>query len=165
MATVTLKGNPFSTVGELPAVGSQAPDFTLVQTDLSEITLASLRGKKVVLNIFPSIDTPTCALSVRTFNESAAGLTNTQVVCVSADLPFAAKRFCGAEGIESVATGSSFRSDFGTAYGVDFANGPLAGLLSRSVVVINEQGKVIYTEQVAETADEPNYGAALAAIA
>lgn len=165
MATVTLKGNPFSTVGELPGVGSQAPDFTLVQTDLSEITLASLRGKKVVLNIFPSIDTPTCALSVRTFNESAAGLTNTQVVCVSADLPFAAKRFCGAEGIESVATGSSFRSDFGTAYGVDFANGPLAGLLSRSVVVINEQGKVIYTEQVAETADEPNYGAALAALA
>ena len=136
-----------------------------MQTDLSEITLASLRGKKVVLNIFPSIDTPTCALSVRTFNESAAGLTNTQVVCVSADLPFAAKRFCGAEGIESVATGSSFRSDFGTAYGVDFANGPLAGLLSRSVVVINEQGKVIYTEQVAETADEPNYGAALAALA
>jgi thioredoxin-dependent peroxiredoxin len=164
MATVTLKGNPFSTVGELPTVGSQAPDFSLVQTDLAEITLASFSGKKVVLNIFPSIDTPTCALSVRTFNESAANLANTQVVCVSADLPFAAKRFCGAEGIERVTTGSSFRSDFGTAYGVDFANGPLKGLLSRSVVVINEQGKVIYTEQVAETADEPNYSAALASL-
>ncbi|HRH77411.1 MAG TPA: thiol peroxidase [Cellvibrionaceae bacterium] len=164
MATVTLKGNPFSTVGELPAVGSQAPNFTLVQADLSEITLASLSGKKVVLNIFPSIDTPTCALSVRTFNESAANLANTQVLCVSADLPFAGKRFCGAEGIERVATASSFRSDFGSRYGVAFANGPLAGLLSRSVVVIDEQGKVLYTEQVAETADEPNYTAALAAL-
>ncbi len=164
MATVTLKGNPFLTVGELPALGSQAPSFTLVQADLSEIILASLSGKKVVLNIFPSIDTPTCALSVRTFNESAANLANTQVLCVSADLPFAGKRFCGAEGIDRVATASSFRSDFGHAYGVTFANGPLAGLLSRSVVVINEQGKVVYTEQVAETADEPNYTAALASL-
>ncbi|MEY4589201.1 MAG: hypothetical protein RL497_1277, partial [Pseudomonadota bacterium] len=127
MTTVTLKGNPFLTLGELPAIGQQAPNFNLVQTDLSEITLASLAGKKIVLNIFPSIDTPTCALSVRTFNESAANLNNTQVICVSADLPFAAKRFCGAEGIERVTTGSSFRSNFGSAYGVAFANGPLAG--------------------------------------
>ncbi|HEY6529092.1 MAG TPA: thiol peroxidase [Cellvibrionaceae bacterium] len=165
MATVTLKGNAFNTVGDLPAVGSQAPSFTLVKTDLSEITLASLGGKRVVLNIFPSVDTPTCALSVRTFNESAANLNNTQVLCVSADLPFAAKRFCGAEGIENVTAASSFRSNFGADYGVTFADGPLTGLLSRSVVVINEQGKVIYTEQVAETAEEPNYTAALAALA
>jgi thioredoxin-dependent peroxiredoxin len=165
MATVTLKGNAFNTVGDLPAVGSQAPDFTLVKTDLSEITLASLGGKRIVLNIFPSVDTPTCALSVRTFNESAANLKNTQVLCLSADLPFAAKRFCGAEGIENVTAASSFRSNFGADYGVTFADGPLSGLLSRSVVVINEQGKVIYTEQVAETAEEPNYAAALAALA
>ncbi len=164
MATITLKGNPFNTVGELPAVGSAAPAFSLTKTDLSEITLASLAGKRVVLNIFPSIDTPTCAISVRKFNESAAGLDNTQVICVSADLPFAAGRFCGAEGISNVATGSSFRSSFGADYGVTISNGPLAGILSRSVVVIGVDGQVLHTEQVAETADEPNYAAVLAVL-
>ncbi|AEF55672.1 thiol peroxidase [Marinomonas posidonica] len=164
MAQVTLKGNPFETVGTLPAVGSQAPDFKLVKTDLSETTLADYQGAKLVLNIFPSIDTPTCATSVRKFNESAAALKGVNVICVSADLPFAAARFCGAEGIDNVDTGSSFRSAFGADYGLAFANGPLAGLLSRSVVVLDESGKVLYSEQVAETADEPNYEAALASL-
>lgn len=165
MAQVTLKGNPIETVGNLPAVGSAAPDFTLVKQDLSDLTLGSLRGKRVVLNIFPSVDTGTCAKSVRTFNQRAASLKNTQVVCVSADLPFALGRFCGAEGIDQVATASTFRcSDFGTQYGVRFTSGPLKGLLSRSVVVIDENGKVLHTEQVAETVNEPNYDAALAVL-
>lgn len=165
MAQVTLKGNPIETVGNLPAVGSQAPDFTLVKQDLTELTLASLKGSRVVLNIFPSVDTGTCATSVRKFNEKAASLTNTQVVCVSADLPFALGRFCGAEGIKNVQTASVFRcADFGQHYGVRFTTGPLKGLLSRSVVVIDENGKVLYTEQVAETVNEPNYDAALAAL-
>lgn len=164
MATVTLKGNAIETVGDLPAVGSTAPDFNLVKTDLSEVRLADFKGKKLILNIFPSIDTGTCAMSVRQFNEKAAQLDNTAVVCVSADLPFAASRFCGAEGIENVITGSTFRSSFGQDYGVTFATGPLAGLLSRAVVVIDETGKVVYTQQVAETADEPNYDTALAAL-
>ncbi|BFM51020.1 thiol peroxidase [Marinomonas sp. THO17] len=164
MAQVTLKGNPFNTVGELPAVGSQAPDFELVKMDLSVSTLADYKGSKLVLNIFPSIDTPTCATSVRKFNESAAALKGVNVICVSADLPFATARFCGAEGIDNVDTGSSFRSSFGEDYGLTFADGPLAGLLSRSVVVLDESGKVIYSEQVAETADEPNYDAALAVL-
>lgn len=164
MATVTLKGTPFETVGSLPAVGSSAPDFALVKTDLSVVSLADYQGKKLVLNIFPSVDTPTCATSVRKFNESAAALKDVNVVCVSADLPFAAARFCGAEGIDNVDTGSSFRSSFGADYGLTFANGPLQGILSRAVVVIDEQGQVIHTEQVAETADEPNYEAALAVL-
>ncbi|WP_218353521.1 thiol peroxidase [Alteromonas lipotrueiana] len=164
MATVTLQGNEMSTVGELPAKGNQAPDFTLVKSDLSEVILSELKGKNVVLNIFPSIDTGTCAASVRAFNEKAAKLDNTTVVCVSADLPFAAGRFCGAEGIENVMTGSTFRSNFGDDYGVTFKDGPLTGLLSRSVVVINEAGDVVYTQQVAETADEPDYEAALNAL-
>lgn len=164
MATVTLQGNEMSTVGELPAKGNQAPDFTLVKSDLSEVSLSELKGKNVVLNIFPSIDTGTCAASVRAFNEKAAKLDNTTVVCVSADLPFAAGRFCGAEGIENVMTGSTFRSNFGDDYGVTFKDGPLTGLLSRSVVVINEAGDVVYTQQVAETADEPDYEAALNAL-
>lgn len=164
MATVTLQGNAFDTLGELPAVGSQAPDFQLVSTDLSELSLSDLAGKNVVLNIFPSVDTGTCATSVRKFNEKAAALENTVVVCVSADLPFAAGRFCGAEGIENVKTGSTFRSSFGKDYGVEFASGPLTGLLSRSVVVIDTTGKVTYTEQVAETTEEPDYDAALAAL-
>lgn len=164
MATVTLQGNPFDTVGELPAVGAAAPDFELVKTDLSVTTLADFSGSRLILNIFPSVDTGTCAMSVRTFNEKAASLDNTKVLCVSADLPFAAARFCGAEGIENVGTGSSFRGNFGSDYGVNFANGPLAGLLSRSVVVIDESGKVMYTEQVAETVDEPDYQAALAVL-
>ncbi|ADZ90407.1 thiol peroxidase [Marinomonas mediterranea] len=164
MAVVTLKGNEFETVGELPTVGTQAPQFELVKTDLSTATLTDYAGKKVVLNIFPSVDTPTCATSVRKFNETAASLENTIVVCVSADLPFAAARFCGAEGLDSVETGSTFRSTFGEDYGLVFTTGPLAGLLSRAVVVLDESGNVLFTEQVAETADEPNYEAALEAL-
>ncbi|CUS41188.1 MAG: lipid hydroperoxide peroxidase [Thalassobium sp.] len=164
MATVTLKGNPFETVGTLPAVGSVAPGFTLSAGDLSDLTSASLAGKRVVLNIFPSIDTPTCATSVRKFNEQAASLDNVAVVCVSADLPFALGRFCGAEGIDNVKVGSTFRSSFGDDYGVNFATGPLTKLLSRSVVVLDTDGKVLHAEQVAETADEPNYSAALAVL-
>lgn len=164
MATITLKGNPIETVGELPAVGSKAPGFALVKQDLSEVTLEELAGKRVILNIFPSIDTGTCAMSVRTFNQKAAELDNTLVICVSADLPFAAGRFCGAEGISNVITGSSFRSGFGQDYGVTIKTGPLAGILSRSVVVIDEAGNVAYTEQVAETADEPDYEAAIGAL-
>jgi thiol peroxidase len=164
MAQVTLRGNPMNTNGELPAVGSSAPAFSLVGSDLSEITSDSLAGKKVVLNIFPSIDTPTCATSVRTFNERAAGLDNTVVLCVSADLPFAAGRFCGAEGIENVKTGSGFRSDFAKDYGVELVDGPLAGVMARSVVVIDESGNVVYTQLVGETADEPDYDAALGAL-
>ncbi|TDO96373.1 thiol peroxidase [Marinomonas balearica] len=164
MAVVTLKGNEFETAGELPAAGTQAPQFELVKTDLSTATLADYAGKKVVLNIFPSVDTPTCATSVRKFNEAASSLENTVVVCISADLPFAAARFCGAEGLDNVETGSTFRSSFGDDYGVVFTTGPLVGLLSRSVVVLNESGEVLYTEQVAETADEPNYEAVLEAL-
>lgn len=164
MASVTFQGNTVSTTGELPKVGEKAPEFTLVKADLSEVTLSSLAGKNVVLNIFPSIDTGTCATSVRKFNEKAADLDNTVVICVSADLPFAAGRFCGAEGIENVISGSTFRSTFGSDYGVTFTSAPLTGLLSRSVVVINGDGNVIYTEQVAETTEEPDYDAALAAL-
>ncbi|WP_105101893.1 thiol peroxidase [Microbulbifer pacificus] len=164
MANITLKGNPITTVGDLPAVGSQAPAFTLVQGDLSELSLSDLAGKRVVLNIFPSVDTPTCAMSVRAFNEKVASLDNTVVVCVSADLPFAMTRFCGAEGIANVKLGSTFRASFGDDYGVKFETGPLKGLMSRAVVVVDESGKVVYTEQVAETADEPDYEAALAAL-
>tara|TARA_R110001592_G_scaffold65203_2_gene200285 strand:- start:6550 stop:7050 length:501 start_codon:yes stop_codon:yes gene_type:complete len=165
MTTITLKGNPIETVGDLPKVGSKAPSFNLVAHDLSEISLASLAGKKVVLNIFPSVDTGTCAMSVRKFNEAASKLENTVVICVSADLPFAAGRFCGAEGIENVKTGSVFREPaFGIDYGVTVKTGPLAGLLSRSVVVIDASGNVTYTEQVQETTEEPNYDAALSAL-
>jgi thiol peroxidase len=164
MATVTLQGNAFDTQGELPKAGSQAPAFILSQGDLSDLTLADLAGKRVILNIFPSVDTATCATSVRKFNEKAAALDNTVVVCVSADLPFALSRFCGAEGIENVKVASSFRSSFGLDYGVEFVSGPLAKLLSRSVVVVDESGKVLHSEQVAETVDEPNYDAALAVL-
>ncbi len=163
MATITLKGNPVETNGTLPAVGSQAPDFTLVKTDLSEATLSDYRGKKLVLNIFPSVDTPTCATSVRTFNKRAAD-TGVNVLCVSADLPFAAARFCGAEGIDKVETASSFRSGFGNDYGQTITTGPLKGILARSVVVIDENGNVVHAEQVGEIADEPNYDAALKAL-
>jgi|TARA_R110000868_G_scaffold408965_1_gene693524 thiol peroxidase len=164
MATVTLKGNAFQTAGDLPAVGKKAPDFKLVKTDLSEVSLKDFAGSRLILNIFPSVDTGVCAASVRTFNKDVSGLNNTKVLCVSADLPFAAARFCGAEGIDNVTTGSSFRSDFGKDYGVDFVSGPLAGLLSRSVVVIDEQGTVLYTEQVAETTEEPDYAGAAAVL-
>jgi thiol peroxidase len=164
MAQVTLRGNPFNTSGELPAVGSPAPGFALVGSDLSEITADSLSGKKVVLNIFPSIDTPTCATSVRTFNERAAGRDDTVVLCVSEDLPFAAGRFCGAEGIENVKTGSAFRGSFAEDYGVRLQDGPLAGLTARSVVVLDADGTVVHTQLVGEIADEPDYDAALAAL-
>ncbi|MER2494082.1 thiol peroxidase [Catenovulum sediminis] len=164
MATVTLKGNAIETVGQLPEVGSQLPDFKLVKTDLSEVSASDFQGKKLVLNIFPSVDTGTCATSVRTFNQQAAEIENTTVLCVSADLPFALARFCGAEGIENVESASGFRSSFGEDYGLTFKTGPLAGLYSRCVVVADENGKVLYTEQVAETADEPDYKAALSAL-
>ena len=163
MATVTLKGNPFETVGNLPKVGDKAPAFSVVKDDLSDLNLTDLSGR-IVLNIFPSIDTDTCAMSVRQFNQKATALDNTKVVCISKDLPFALARFCGAEGLENVEVGSAFRSSFGEDYGVTAKTGPLKGLLSRAVVVIDEHGKVIYTEQVAETADEPNYEAALSAL-
>ncbi|MDK2857778.1 MAG: thioredoxin-dependent peroxiredoxin [Verrucomicrobiota bacterium] len=164
MARITLKGSPIQTVGELPAKGSAAPDFTLVKQDLSETALADYKGKRLVLNIFPSIDTEVCATSVRKFNEKAASLENTVLLCISADLPFAQGRFCGAAGIENVVTASTFRSTFGDDYGVTMTTGPLAGLLSRAVVVIDETGKVIYTEQVPEIAQEPDYDAALAVL-
>jgi thiol peroxidase len=164
MATVTLKGNPITTVADLPAVGSKAPDFTLTGAGLADVKLADFAGKRLVLNIFPSVDTPTCATSVRKFNQELSNLQNTAVLNISADLPFAQARFCGAEGLENVLNGSSFRSSFGQDYGVVFATGPLTGLLSRAVVVVDEQGTVLYTEQVAETADEPSYEAAVAAL-
>lgn len=162
MATVTFKGNPVHTAGALPNVGSEAPDFKLTAGDLSEKSLKDFAGKKVVLNIFPSVDTGTCAASVRTFNKDASNLENTVVICVSRDLPFAQSRFCAAEGLTNVITLSEYKdSNFSDAYGVKFVDGPLTGLLSRAVVTIDEQGKVLYEEQVAETANEPNYEAAL----
>ncbi len=165
MASITLQGNPVSTIGELPATGSSAPAFSGVKTDLSECALAELAGKKVVLNIFPSIDTGVCAASTRRFNQEAGALDNTVVVCVSADLPFALGRFCGAEGLEDVVPVSIFRNPaFGKDYGATIADGPLAGLLSRAVVVVDESGKVTYTEQVPEITQEPDYEAALAAL-
>lgn len=162
MATVTLKNNPFHTVGELPAIGVNAPEFALVTRELGVKTLQDYVGKKVVLNIFPSVDTPTCATSVRQFNQQVATMSNTVVLCISRDLPFAQARFCGAEGIANVEMLSDFREGkFGNSYGVLFTDGPLQGLLSRAVVILNEEGKVVYTEQVAETSEEPNYAAAL----
>jgi thioredoxin-dependent peroxiredoxin len=164
MAEITFRGNPIHTVGELPAVGSPAPAFTLTGLDLSDISVGDFAGKNLVLNIFPSIDTAVCASSVRTFNERAAALDNTAVLNVSADLPFAMGRFCGAEGIENVQSASVFRSDFGDTYGVEIADGPLAGLMSRAVVVVNSDGVVSYTEQVPEIGQEPDYDSALAAL-
>ncbi len=165
MAKVAFKGNPVSTAGNLPAVGSKAPDFTLTKTDLSDISLKDLVGKKVVLNIFPSIDTAVCQASVRKFNEEAGKFSNAVVVCVSKDLPFAHNRFCGAEGIKNVVSTSELRnSAFGDSYGVRIAEGALKGLLSRAVVVLDEKGNVKYTEQVSEITQEPNYSAALNAL-
>jgi len=162
MATITLQGNPIHTVGNLPAKLADAPAFVLTKADLSDITLQDLRGKSVVLNIFPSIDTTTCALSVRKFNNEANNLTNTTILCISMDLPFAQKRFCGIEGLNNIVTASGFRHpEFGAAYGVTIKDGPLRGLLSRAVVIIDPKGKVAYTEQVKEIAEEPNYDAAM----
>ena len=164
MATVHLKGTPLQTIGTLPTVGSHAPDFTLTASDLSDKSLKDFSGKNIILNIFPSIDTGTCATSVRTFNKTAASLDNTKVLCISRDLPFAHKRFCGAEGIEDVISLSDISGDFGKAYQLSFADGPLKALFSRSIVVINTKGEVVYTEQVSETTNEPNYEAALASL-
>lgn len=165
MSTVTFKGSNVNVNGQLPAVGAAAPDFKLVKTDLSEVTLKDLQGKTVILNIFPSIDTGVCAASVRRFNKDAASLPNTVVLAVSADLPFAAGRFCTTEGIENVHPASVFRSpEFAKAYGLLMVDGPLNGLLARSVVAINAEGKVVYTELVPEITQEPNYEAALAAV-
>lgn len=164
MASITFQSNPVSTVGELPQAGSALPAFELVGQDLGAVSSADLAGKRVVLNIFPSLDTGTCAMSVRRFNEIAAGLENTVVVCASKDLPFAQARFCGAEGLENVVTGSAFRSSFGEDLGVTMQDGPLAGLLSRAVVIADENGKILYTQQVAEVTEEPDYDAAVAAL-
>jgi thiol peroxidase len=163
MAQITLRGNPINTVGELPAVGSKAPAFSLTGTDLSPVSSEGFSGKSVLLNIFPSVDTPVCATSVRKFNERAAE-TGATVVNVSKDLPFAQKRFCGAEGIENVTTASAFRDSFGEDYGITIADGPMAGLLGRSVVVIGADGNVAYAQLVPEIAEEPDYDAALAAL-
>jgi thiol peroxidase len=164
MAEITLRGNPIHTVGELPAVGSAAPPFTLVGTGLGEVASGAYAGRTLVLNIFPSIDTGVCAASVRTFNQRAAGLDGVTVLNVSQDLPFAQARFCGAEGIENVESASAFRSDFGSAYGVTITDGPMAGLLSRAVVVVRPDGTVGYVEQVPEIGQEPDYDGALSAI-
>ena len=164
MAQITLRGNPIHTAGDLPAVGTAAPDFKLTGGNLADVTANDFAGKTVILNIFPSIDTAVCAASVRAFNQRAAGREDTAVLNVSADLPFAQSRFCGAEGIENVTSASTFRSDFGDAYGARITDGPMAGLLSRAVVVVGPDGKVRYTEQVPEIAQEPDYEAALSAL-
>ncbi len=164
MATITLKGNSITTSGELPAIGTQAVEFNLVCADLSEKSSADYAGKRKILNIFPSVDTGTCAASIRRFNEEVAKLDNTVVLCVSKDLPFAQKRFCGAEGIENVESLSAFRSSFATDYGVEILESGLKGLCSRAIVVLDEANKVVYTEQIAETTQEPNYEAALNAL-
>jgi thiol peroxidase len=164
MAQTHLGGNPVNTAGDLPATGQQTPSFTLTKGDLSDLTAGDLAGQRVVLNIFPSVDTPTCATSVRKFNELASSLDNTTVLCVSADLPFAQGRFCGAEGLANVSTASSFRSDFGSAYGVQLVDGRLAGLLARAVVVLDTDGTVLHSQLVPEIANEPDYDAAIAAL-
>lgn len=163
MSQITLGGQAVNTIGNLPSVKSKAPAFTLVKQDLSELSLSDLKGKNVILNIFPSLDTSTCAASVRKFNKEAAGLSNTVILAVSADLPFAAGRFCTTEGIENVIPVSVFRDQaFARDYGVLLVDGPLKGLLARSLVVINPEGEVVHTELVPEIKDEPNYDAALA---
>ena len=165
MATVTLKGNEINTLGNLPEIGNSMPNFNLVKNDLSELSKSDLKGKRVVYNIFPSLDTGTCAASTRRFNQEASSLENTYVVCVSRDLPFAQKRFCSAEGIDNVIMASDYKNgDFGKNLGVIFTDGPLNSLLSRSVIVTDENGKIVFTEQVAETTNEPDYEAAIAAL-
>jgi thiol peroxidase len=165
MAQITLKGNPIETVGELPELGSIAPDFCLVKSDLSEVTLKEFAGKQVVLNIFPSIDTPVCSASVRRFNQLAANFTDTVVLCISADLPFAHQRYCEAEGIENVIVLSVYRDhQFGSEYGVRITTGPIAGMLSRAIVIIDRDGKVVYTQQVPEIGQDPDFESALKAL-
>ena len=165
MSTVTLGGNPVHTNATLPAVGSVAPQFQLVGNDLSDVSLQDFKGQRVILNIFPSIDTATCATSVRTFNKMANDLENTKVLCISRDLPFAQKRFCGAEGLENVVNLSDFRDgSFGDAYGLTLTDSALKGLHARAIVVVDENGVVSHTELVSEIANEPNYEAALKAL-
>ena len=165
MAEITLKGNAINTIGNLPNIGDKAIDFKLTAVDLSQKSLSDFSGKKIILNIFPSVDTGTCATSVREFNKKASELENTVVLCVSKDLPFAQARFCGAEGIENVVMLSDFATGkFGKDYQLEIANGPLAHLHSRAIVIIDENGSVVYTEQVSEIVDEPNYETALKAI-
>ncbi|MBU4261589.1 MAG: thiol peroxidase [Proteobacteria bacterium] len=166
MAHITLQGNPLETVGELPAIGTKASSFSLTKTDLSDCPLQDFIGKKIVLNIFPSIDTSVCAASVRRFNKEAGEAKNSVVLCISADLPFAHNRFCEAEGLKNVIPLSVFRSaDFGKNYGVTISTGPLKGLLSRAVIIIDKSGKVAYSEQVPEITQEPDYEKALRALA
>ncbi len=158
MAKITLKGNPINTIGELPKVGEKAVDFDLIQNDLSHASLSAFKGSKLVLNIFPSLDTGTCAASVRYFNQAAGNMDNTKVLCISRDLPFAQARFCGAEGLDNVITLSDFvAGEFGKKYKLTIADGPLANLLSRAVIIVDENGVVTYTQQVSEIVDEPNY--------
>jgi thiol peroxidase len=165
MAKITLKGNPINTSGNLPVKGSKAPEFTLVKSDLAKLSLSELKGKKLIMNIFPSLDTSVCATSVRKFNKLAAGKTNTLVLAISKDLPFAHGRFCTTEGITNVVTLSGFRdSAFGKSYGIDIIDGPMAGLYARSIVAVDEKGNVIYTQLVPEIVEEPDYDAALAAL-
>ncbi|MGW3043720.1 thiol peroxidase [Kitasatospora sp. NPDC001159] len=165
MTQVTLKGNPVQIGGTLPAPGTQAPAFTLVGPDLTDTSLKDFAGQRKILNIFPSIDTPTCATSVRTFNAQAGALDNTVVLCISADLPFAQARFCGAEGLDNVKTLSTLRGhDFHTTYGVSITDGPLTGLTTRAIIVLDENDTVLHTELVAEITNEPNYNAALATL-
>lgn len=163
--TVTLGGNPVAISGKLPAKGTKAPNFTLTTNALLDITNKDLFGKRVIFNIFPSIDTPTCATSTRRFNELASSLHNTEIYCVSADLPFAQGRFCGSEGLKNVRTASTFRTNFGSAFGLKLTQGALKGVLARAIVVIDEKGKVIYNELVPEIAHEPNYEAAINSLA
>jgi len=165
MATVTLKGNPIHTLGNLPGIGAMAPNFSLAKVNLSNATLEDYKGQKLVLNVFHSLDTGTCAASVREFNKAATALENTKVLCISKDLPFAMSRFCAAEGIENVEMLSDFRNgSFGKDYNLTFTDGPVEGLLSRCIIVLDENGKVVYSEQVAEVVEEPNYKDALAAL-
>ncbi len=165
MKEIKLKGNPIHIAGNIPAKGDAAPDFVLTKTDMADVSLKDFKGKKIVLNIFPSVDTPVCAMSVRKFNEEAAKLDNTVVLCISEDLPFAHARFCSAEGIKNVISVSDLRNrDFGKKYGLAITDGPIAGLLARAVIIVDEGGKVKYVELVPEIAQEPNYAAALSAL-
>lgn len=164
MSKITLKGNAINTSGTLPAKGAQSPDFKLVKTDLSEVSLNNYSGKRKILNIFPSLDTDTCAMSVRHFNKDATSLKDVTVLNISADLPFAQKRFCAAEGIANAEALSVFRSSFAKDFGLEIVDGPLKGLCSRAVIVLDQENRVLYTEQVPEIAQEPNYAAALAVL-
>ncbi len=165
MASLTFKNNPIKTLGNFPNVGEIAPNFTVVSADLTEVSLAELKGKKIILNIFPSIDTPVCALQLKTFSQGASGLDNTVLLFVSLDLPFAFSRFCSAEGIKNAITASDYRYRFFEKnYGVTISGGPLDGLYARAVLILDEQHKIVYSELVKEVTDEPNYDKAMDAL-